>query len=116
MAAKSQQQKCRDATLSSLNAAIEVLDFMKETTSITPAPAVFGTVTALLTTIRVRFLSSSTIHSNTSNRDSMVNEADFAELGLACVDVCKALDRGANERRSDEHSQSVGEAIGHLTM
>jgi len=116
MAEKSQRQKRRDATLSSLNAAIEVLDFMKEATTIIPAPAVFGTVGALLTAIRVRFPSSPATYSSTSNQDSMANKADFAELGLTCADVCKALDRGMNERRSDELSRPVGEAIEHLTM
>ena len=45
----------------------------------------------------------------------MVNEADYVDLGLACADVCKALDRGMNGRREDEFSQSVFEAIGQLT-
>ena len=61
MATKSQRQKRREVTLSSLNAAIEALNIMKEATSITPAPAVFGTVSVLLTMIRVRSFSSSTI-------------------------------------------------------
>jgi len=116
MAAISQRQKRRDTTLSSLNAAIEALDFMKEATTITPAPAVFDTVSALLTTIRVRFPSSPAIHPSTSNQNSMANKVDFAELGLACADACKALDRGMNERRSGELSRPVGEAIEHLTM
>jgi len=46
------QQKEREADL---NAAIEALDFAK-TSSIPPAKAVFGSVTILLTTIRVCFL------------------------------------------------------------
>ena len=45
----------------------------------------------------------------------MVNKADYVELGLACADVCKALDRGMNERRLDELSRSVVEAIWELT-
>ena len=45
----------------------------------------------------------------------MANEADYVELGLACADVCKALDRGMNGRRLDELNQSVFEAIGQLT-
>ena len=45
----------------------------------------------------------------------MANEADYIELGLACADVCKALDRGMNGRRLDELNQSVFEAIGQLT-
>ena len=49
-------------------------------------------------------------------QDSMANEADYIDLGLACADVCKALDRGLNGRRADELSQSVFEAIIQLTM
>ena len=45
----------------------------------------------------------------------MANKADYVELGLACADVCRALDRGMNERRMDELSRSVLEAIGQLT-
>ena len=45
----------------------------------------------------------------------MVNDTDYIELGLACADVCKALDRGMRGRRVDELSQSVFEAIGQLT-
>ena len=45
----------------------------------------------------------------------MLNKLDYIELGLACADVCKALDRGVNGRRLDEISQSVGEAIEQLT-
>ena len=45
----------------------------------------------------------------------MVNDTDYIELGLACADVCKALDRGMKGRRVDELSQPVFEAIGQLT-
>ena len=56
MAAKSKQPKGRDGTLSSLNVAIEALNLAKEASSVTPAKAVFGSVSILLTMIRVRFL------------------------------------------------------------
>ena len=46
----------------------------------------------------------------------MVNKEDYVDLGLACADVCKALDRGMNGRRVDQLSQSVFEAIGQLTV
>ena len=49
------------------------------------------------------------------NQDSMANETDYVELGIACVDVCKALDRGMNGRKLDDLSQSVREAIEQLT-
>ena len=45
----------------------------------------------------------------------MANKLDYVELGLACADVCRALDRGMNERRTNELSRSVYEAIGQLT-
>jgi len=48
-------------------------------------------------------------------QDSMVNELDYVELGLFCARVCRALDRGMRQRRVDEVSQSVLEAIGQLT-
>jgi hypothetical protein len=44
-----------------------------------------------------------------------MNKIDYIELGLACADVCKALDQGMHGRRMDELSQSVTEAIGRLT-
>ena len=56
MAADAQQQKRRDIALSSLNAAIETLNLAKEISSITPAKAVFGSVSVILTTIKVCFL------------------------------------------------------------
>jgi hypothetical protein len=43
----------------------------------------------------------------------MVNKTDYVELGLACADVCKALDRGM-KGRVDALSQSVCEAIEQL--
>ena len=51
----------------------------------------------------------------TCNQDSMANKADYVELGLACADVCKALDRGIKGRNLDDLSQSVREAIEQLT-
>jgi hypothetical protein len=45
----------------------------------------------------------------------MANKTDYVDLGLACADVCKALDRGMKGRRVDELSQSVLEAIEQLT-
>ena len=58
----SQRQKRRDDALSLLNVAIETMNLAKEISSITPAKAVFGTVSILLTMIRVRFLPFSIIH------------------------------------------------------
>ena len=48
-------------------------------------------------------------------QDSIINEEDYVDLGLACADVCRALDRGMNERRAHEVSRPVLEAIEQLT-
>ena len=52
----SQRPKGRDRIFSSLNLAIEALNIAKDASGIPPAQAVFGSVSALLTMIRVRFL------------------------------------------------------------
>jgi len=57
MDANSQQPKRRDATLSSLNAAVEALNLAGGRSSIASAKAVFRTVAVILTTIRVGFYS-----------------------------------------------------------
>ena len=53
MAAKSQQPKAREGVVSTLNAAIEAMNLAKELSSITPARAVFGSVSVVLTMTRV---------------------------------------------------------------
>ena len=45
----------------------------------------------------------------------MINEADCVDLGIACADVCIALDRGSNGKRLNELNNSVCEAINQLT-
>ena len=45
----------------------------------------------------------------------MANKTDYVELGLACAEVCKALQRGMNGREMDDLNQSVREAITQLT-
>ena len=116
MDAHSRQQEPQGNSLSLLNVAIEAVNLAKELSSATPAKAVFGTVSALLTMIRVRFLPSPTTYSDfTCKQDSMVNKAEYVELGLACADVCRALDRGLNGKKLDGLSQSVFEAIMQLT-
>ena len=112
------QQKGQENILSSLNVAIDFLNLAKDSCgSIPPAQAVFGSVSILLTMIKVRFplFSDDPFQRLTRNQDSMANRTDYVELGLACADVCKALERGMNGRRMDELSRSVFEAIGQLT-
>ena len=53
MNTKSQRPKERDNVLSTLDIAIEALNLAKEVAAITAAKAVFGSVSALLTMIRV---------------------------------------------------------------
>ena len=53
MAPNSQQQKGRDRVFSTLNVVIEGLNLAKEVSSVTPAKAVFGSASVLLTMIRV---------------------------------------------------------------
>ena len=48
------RQKRRDNVLSLLDAAIQAMDLAKEVSSPTPAKAVFGSVSVLLTMLRVR--------------------------------------------------------------
>ena len=116
MATNSRQQKRQDNNLILLNVAIEATNIAKEVASATPAKAVFGTVSALLTMIRVHSLPFSVPHPRfTHNQDSMANKSDYVELGLACADVCKALERGLNGKELDDLSSSVREAIEQLT-
>lgn len=49
------RQNRRDNVLSSLNALIETLNLAKEFSNITPAAAIFGSVSVILATIRVGF-------------------------------------------------------------
>jgi len=56
MATKSQRPKHRDVALPLLNAAVEALNLAEERSSITPAKGVFGSVTSILTTVRVSLL------------------------------------------------------------
>ena len=112
----SQRPKSRDGVLSSLNVTIEALNLAKEISGITPAKAAFGSVSVLLTMIRV--LSSyfaTTSFGLTRTQDSMGNELDYVELGLSCADICRALERGMSGKKLGDLSQSVCDAINQLT-
>ncbi|KAF9785522.1 hypothetical protein BJ322DRAFT_1194331 [Thelephora terrestris] len=84
---------------STLDVAIEYLNFAREKAIIAPAKAVFGLVCDLLPTIR----------------DSTVHRRDYVKLGLACADVCRVLDRGLNSKHADQLNETVFEAIQQLT-
>ena len=45
----------------------------------------------------------------------MINQVDYVELGLACADVCIALDRGLSGKLLKDLNDSVCEAISQLT-
>ena len=53
-----QRPKGRDGALSSLNVAIDAMNLAKDIVDIAPAKAAFGSVSALLTMIRVRLFTS----------------------------------------------------------
>jgi len=53
MDATTQRPKDREGAISALNAAIEALNFIKEIANVTPAKAAFGSVSVLLTMIKV---------------------------------------------------------------
>ena len=46
----------------------------------------------------------------------MANNSDYVELGLACADVCNALDRGMNGKKLNDLNRSAREAMNQLTM
>ena len=48
-------------------------------------------------------------------QESMTNEEDCVEIGMACADVCTALSRGLNEKSLRDLNNSVCAAIERLT-
>ena len=48
-------------------------------------------------------------------QESMTNEEECVELGLACADVCTALGQGLDGKLLTDLSSSVCEAINQLT-
>lgn len=96
-----QPPKRQDKTLLALNAAIQALDPAEKATPFTPAKTVFGSVNVLLGIIKVRFLS---VHVSRllANRlqDTTANKTDCIKLGLDCAEVCKAIERGVNDRQA----------------
>ena len=48
-------------------------------------------------------------------QDEMSNQVDYVELGLACANVCTALDRGLSGKKLNDLNNSVREAINQLT-
>ena len=46
----------------------------------------------------------------------MINQVDYVDLGLACAEVCAALDRGLKGKGLGDLNDSVCEAINQLTL
>ena len=117
MQARSQRSKGQEGALSSSNVAIDAMNLAKEVCGIAPAKAPFDAVSVLLTMIRVRSLTPAVaFHGFTSTQDSMINKLEYVEVGLACADICRALDRGMDGKKLDELNQSACDAINQLTM
>jgi len=45
----------------------------------------------------------------------MINQVDYVDLGLACAEVCKVLDRGLKGKKLNDLNSSVLEGIKQLT-
>ena len=49
------------------------------------------------------------------HQDTMANDQDYVDLGLSCADICKALERGMGDKKPNDLSKSVCDAINQLT-
>ena len=116
MEPESQPPKERDGVVLVLNGFIEAFNLAKEISSNTPAKAVFGTVSVLLAMIRVSLWAFLWLIADSVEcaQDTMANQADYVELGLACADVCATLRRGLEGKSEDDLNNSVREAIKRL--
>ena len=45
----------------------------------------------------------------------MANKAEYVDLGLACADVCEALNRGMDGKKLGDLSPSARKAMNQLT-
>ena len=45
----------------------------------------------------------------------MANDQDYVDLGLSSANICKALERGMGDKRLNDLSKSVCDAINQLT-
>lgn len=46
----------------------------------------------------------------------MANDQDFVDLGLACAEICRALERGVRGKRMKDLNRTVREAMKQLTL
>jgi len=109
--------KRQKSVVSSLDAAIVALDIAEKASGITPAKAAFSVVKEILTMVKVVFPSESASvdYGLKCGQDSMMNEGDYVELGLACASVRTILNRGLSGKQPSELNTSVYEAIEQLT-
>lgn len=116
MQTQSQRPKGREGFISGLNVTIETLNLTKDLVSQTPAKAVFGSASAILTMIRVSLpvLCWSNTDSAGCVQDKMANDADYVELGMACDDVCTALRLVLDGKSEGDLDDSVRHAINQL--
>ena len=116
METESQKPKDREGVVSVLNGFIEVFSLAKEISSNTPAKAVFGSVSVILAMTRVSLPGFRWLNTYSADwaQDTMTNESDYVELGMACADVCDALKRGLDGKSEGELSDSVRKAIEQL--
>ena len=112
----SQHSKRQDNVISALNVAIDGMNLAKDILSGTPGKAACDSVTALLTMIRVRLISSPPMIylKLIGKQDSMANRADYVELRLLCAKVCDTLNPGMKGKKPHDLSPSVRKAIEEL--
>jgi len=92
------------------------MNLAEKISSITPAKAVFATVSVLLAMIKVSPPSSAIrCFELTRSQESMIDALYYVELGLFCSDICRALDRGMDGKKLEDLNQSVCDAINQLT-
>ena len=117
MASSPQEPEGQEGRLSTLNATIEDLNHAKEVSAITPAKTAFESVSVLLKTIRVGFSPSPMVAGLRLIfcQEPTLNQQDYVELGLNCVEICGALDRGTRGKRTEDLSRSVHESMDQLT-
>ena len=115
MTSSSQRQKNRDRVRSKLDTAIQSVNLARDACGIAPAEVAFGSVSNLLVSTEVCFLSFCDDELRfTFIQVSMVNKLDYVDILLSCADVCKTLDRGLEGRQLGELDKSVLRAIEQL--
>jgi len=107
MDTNTQRPKEQKGTISALDAAIEVSNRTGKVSHVAPAKAAFGSVTDLLTMIRVcfRFFCNHLLHVHAGRQDLAVDEMDYVELDGLCRHLRSA--RPGDEGKEVGGPQSV---------